>query len=118
MQAGQYDEATTLVAKIIELEVNELGARQEVLAGLYSLASMIQLEVVYNHNVNPSVTWLICYRIYCRPIVIPNSLSVRFGYRVKTIRASIAGAMVLGLGLKIRVRVRKRVRVKMTVKVS
>ena len=45
MQAGQYDEATSLVAKTIELEVNELGAKQDVLADLYSLTSMIHQEV-------------------------------------------------------------------------
>ena len=117
MQSGQYDEAIVLVAKIIELEVNELGARQEVLADLFSLTSMIRFEVFY--SVNPPLSLLLANLLsYIICTVIPNSNSVRFGYRVKTIRASIAGAMVLGLGLKIRVRVRKRVRVKMTVKVS
>ena len=67
MQAGQYDDATSLVAKIIELEVNELGARQEVSADLYSLASMIHLEVFY--NVNPSLSLLFGFFCY---FDIPN----------------------------------------------
>ena len=45
MQAGQYEEALTLVKKIIDTESKELGARPEKLADLYGLASAIYLEV-------------------------------------------------------------------------
>ena len=47
MQAGQYEEALTLVKKIIETESKELGARPEKLADLYGLASAIHLEVIF-----------------------------------------------------------------------